>query len=141
MTIRQDEQQWLIYQEQPVTGVVGAVEIILMILGAAPLVFHEDEEVRALGHAGAKIATTRLNHWKGELRGLEPTELQATLAGYINDVIDWLAQDEDNSMERPDQALDELRAAIVWIDKRGRAAGVSGDGWYREILRESTIAK
>ncbi len=137
MSIRQDISQWLIYQEDIVPDVVGALEMFLMDVGAFAFLKHPDEDMRAIGHAGARIAATRLAHWKGELRNLEATELQETLAEYLDDITAWLAHEG----ARPDEALDDIRAALVWIDKRAVAAGVVGDGWYREIVRESTIAR
>ena len=142
MTIREDERQWLIYQEKPVTQVVAAVEAFLMNVGAYLLMNHPDQAMRAIGHAGERISETRLEHWRGNLNRLEPTELQAQLVEYLDQVIEWMSQNPDGpEVPRPDQALDEIQAALVWADKRGMAAGVVGEGWYREILRESTLGK
>lgn len=138
MSIRQDERQALIYQEEPVTGVVGAVEILCTALGAMILQGHHDQAVRAIGHFGESMSKTRLAHWAGQLKGLEPTEMQKELAQHLAAISAYVGNQDT---ERPGEALDDIQMALIWLDKRARDAGVSGPGWYREIVRESTLGR
>ena len=136
-SIRLDERQWMIFDEESVTAVVGAVEALLVGLGAAALRDHADQQVRAIGAFGEKLAETRLAHWSGQLAGLEPSEVQKQLVAHLYAVSAYLVDEG----ERPETALDDIQAALVWIDKRAKGAGVVGDGWYREIVRESTLGR
>ena len=137
MSLREDERQWLIYSEEPVSAVVGGVQAFFCLLGAGMALKHEDVAVRAMANAAERIVRTQLAHWTGELQGLEPTEAQAKVAEYLAEVSEWL----DGKRERPDEALDEIWAALVWVDGRAKAAGVSGPGWYREIVRETSVGR
>lgn len=133
MSLRTDLSQWLIYDEETVRTVEGALEIYLMAVGGTVFSNADDVVLRAMGHSGMRIATTRLELWLGKKKGLDPTELQEELAIIIQSVIAWRAGKEP----RPDDALDEIHAVLVWLDKRTKAAGVNGPGWYREVVRES----
>jgi hypothetical protein len=126
--LRKDENQWLIYQEDSVRPITDGVKSLLMHFGAMMLMRHEDIAVRAVGHYGASLSDTHLDQWSQE----DATEEQQAVAQHLADIYAWLAEEG----ERPDQALDEFHAAVVWSDKRARAAGVKGPGWYREIVRE-----
>jgi len=137
MTIRTDERQWLIYDEETVRAVQGAVEIFLMGLGGTILMAHEEIRMRAIGNVGIRVSETRLQVWEGTLKDTETTELRERLAGYVREIISWLGSQTD---EKPEQALDEIHAAIVWLDRRANAAGVVGPGWYRDAIRESQSA-
>ena len=131
-TIREDDAQWLIYQEGLVTAVVDVLEAFLVGLGARLLQGNPDVAMRAMGHFGESLSQTKLAHWRGDLRDLTPTDLQKRLVGHLDEILAWLA---DEKMDRPDVALDDIHSAIVWLDKRGKGAGVVGPGWYRELLR------
>ena len=133
MSLRKDTNQWMIYEEEAVRAATGAIEIYLMLVGGAVFTRKEDIALRAMGHIGMRIGTTRLELWEGKKRGLESNEVRQELAGYLRDIMAWQA----GEAERPDQALDELHAVMVWLDKRTNAAGVNGEGWYREVIRES----
>jgi hypothetical protein len=136
MSIRTDKRQWLIYQEEPVVDVVSAIEAFLVGIGAAFLKNHEDIAMRGIGHFGEMLAQTRLTHMNGMLGDLESTEMQKELVEHLLAISGYLAGDT-----RPDEALDDIHAALVWLDKRAKGAGVSGPGWYREIVRESTLGR
>ena len=137
MSIRQDERQKMIYQEEPVTGVVGAVEILLCAIGANVLLQHEDMEIRSIADFGESLAKTRLKHWAGQYDHLDPTEIQQELADHVTRIAGYLA----GELDRPDEALDDIRMALIWLDRRARNAGVAGPGWYREIVRETTLGR
>lgn len=130
-TLRKDESQWLIYQEDAVTPAVAGVKSFLMALGASLLLEHPDIVMRAFGNYGAKLADTHLDLWFGKMNE-QPTEEQRQVAEHLKAIYGWLGGEE----ERPDEALDELHAAVVWSDKRATAAGVTGGGWYRDIIKE-----
>jgi hypothetical protein len=135
--MRQDHRQWLIYQEEPVTNVVSILEAFLVGLGAQTLLRHPEQAMRAMGHFGARLAETRMAHWAGQLRGLEPTDGQREMVSHLRVIAQFLAGEGP----RPDTELDEVHAALVWLDKRAKDAGVSGPGWYREIVRDSTLGR
>lgn len=136
MTIREDDTQWLIYQEGPVSAVVEAVEVFLVALGAATIMDHSDVAVRAIGHFGERLAETRLAHMAGQLQGLDSTDTKKQLAFHLLAISAFLA-----GGDRPEVALEDMQAALVWVDKRAKDAGVVGPGWYREIIRESTLGR
>lgn len=139
MTIREDEKQWLIYQEGQVTAVVEAVETMLVALGAASIMDHSDVALRAIGHFGERLAETRMARMAGQLGDLEASDIQKQLVQHLLDIAAFLAGGEE--AERPEMALDDIHAAVVWVDKRAKEAGVVGPGWYREIIRESTLGR
>lgn len=132
--LRKDENQWLIYDRDSVEAVVAAVKAFLMGLGAQTLLHHEDLEIRALGHAGLRMSATQLDAFAGNLK-VETSPERQEAAQVIGQLIGYLAG--FNNLDPA--AIDEIHAAIVWIDKRAKAAGVSGTGWYREIVREPDL--
>ncbi len=136
MTIRADQKQWLIYQEEQVTGVVKAVETILIALGAATLMDHSDIAIRAIGNFGERLSETRIAHMAGQLQGLDSSDSEKQLVTHLLAISAFLA-----GGDRPEMALEDVHAALVWVDKRANEAGVVGPGWYREIIRESTLGR
>lgn len=130
-SLRKDENQWLIYQEDSVEPAVAGVKSLLMALGASMLLEHPDLAIRAFGNYGQRMTDTHLDLWLGRMTE-QPTDEQAVVGQHLADIYAWLA----GEAERPDAALDELHAAVVWSDKRANAAGVTGPGWYRDIVKE-----
>ena len=137
MSIRTDERQWLIYEEESVSAVVGGIQAFFCLMGAHMASKHEDIAVRAMANAAERIVETQMSHWLGKLKGLEPTEAQETVTRYLAEISAWMGGEG----ERPDEALDEIWAALVWLDGRAKAAGVTGPGWYREIVRETSVGR
>jgi hypothetical protein len=131
MTLRKDENQWLVYQQDSVEPAIAGVKSFLMALGAQVLLDNPDLVLRAFGHYGQRLTNTHLDLWIGRMTE-QPSEEQAVVGQYLTEIYAWLAGEG----ERPDEALDELHAAVVWSDKRARAAGVTGEGWYRDLVKE-----
>lgn len=132
MTLRKDEKQWLIYQQDSVEPAIDGVKSLLMALGAQALINHPDIVLRAFGHYGQRVTDTHLDLWRGALKE-EPSEERRQVGVYLAEIYAWLAGEG----ERPEEALDQLHAAVVWSDKRARAAGVTGEGWYRDLIKET----
>lgn len=131
MSLRKDENQWLIYDEESVTAAVKGVQSFLMALGAEALKRHPDLVLRAFANFGERVTNTHVEFWNGG-KSEEPSEEQREVGRHLLEIYAWLSGEG----ERPDEALDQLHAAVVWTDKRAKAAGVSGPGWYRELVRD-----
>ena len=130
-SIRKDKRQWLIYQETPVREVVKGIEVFLMGLGATALINHPEIALRALANVGRNISDTRMAMWSGQMKGYEPSEDERQVASHLAELIVWMAGEGP----KPETVLDDFHATGVWIDKRANAAGVIGEGWYREVIR------
>lgn len=131
MTLRRDLRQWLIYDEEPVTSTVRAVEALAMIVAGPILARHPAIEMRAVGTAMERIGRTRLAALGGRYGDVPDTDRQ--VAEHLTAVLCWL----DTGVDTPEaaRARDELHAALFWLDARLRDAGASGPGWYRELVR------
>lgn len=127
--MRQDN-QWIIYQERPVTAAVRGMELLMMFLGGKALLNHERIELRALGNASMKIADARLRFMLGLMSNSQPTDEEQEVAAHVVRILDYLS-----GGEAPDNALDEMWASVLWLDSRCQAAGVDGVGWFRELVR------
>lgn len=134
MSLRQDEKQWMIYQEDSVKPAIDAVKSLLMALGAEALKSNPDLVLRAFGTFGEQVTDTHLRYWNGGYS--EKPDGRYLVAGeHLARIYAWLSDEG----ERPDQALDELHAAVVWLNKRAKDAGVSGPGWYRDAVKEVSV--
>lgn len=131
MTLRQDERQWLIYQETPVVAAVRGLEALCMHIAGQWLAQHPDVELRALGNVAQSLAQVRVRFGLGMMAGHEvPDELMAA-TGHVVAILGYLADGRD----RPTVEESEMHAAAYWLDSTLRRAGVAGDGWFRELAR------
>lgn len=126
VTLRHDMKQWLIYEEEPVTATVRALEAAAMGMTGQSLATHPDLKVRAIGTMLRKLADVRIATLIGE--GGD----SATAADHVALILNWLNRP---NLDPPAESLDEFHAALFWLDGRLNDAGTGGDGWYRLLAR------
>jgi len=128
MKLRQDERQWLIYQEDSVIAAIRALEVLGLGLAAPYLATHGLISLRALGNVAAKLARTRIQIM------LSSDNPYMRVAGeHVGTIFRVLA---DNPPESSDEsALDELHAALFWFDSILNTAGTNGPNWFQSLAR------
>lgn len=121
MTLRQDERQWLIYQEDSVVSAVRALEVFAMLVAGPMLANHPELPMRALGNMMIRLGTAReesmLTHAEYETAGRHIAAILGSLMGVTN----------------ADQAKDELHAALFWLDSTLKKAGIKTESWLADV--------
>lgn len=130
MRLRTDERQWLIYQEPSVVSAVRAVELVCMLLVGPGLAAHPEIEMRALGNAVERIADARLRYMLGLIKKSQPSDEERVAGRHAATIYAWL-----NGGSKPEQASDELWAAVYYLDSYVKGAGIEGAGWQRELVK------
>lgn len=123
--LRNDQRQWLIYEEEPVSAAMEAVEVLALEITGGLLRSAPDIEMRAVANVMLKWADARR-------RALSSgSESQQAAIAYAMELFSYI----DGVDERPDEALDQMHAAVYGFDQKLNAAGITGDGWYRTLAR------
>jgi hypothetical protein len=122
MTLRQDERQWLIYQEDSVTQAVRALEVFAMLIAGPVLAKHPEQSMRALGNMMIRLAAER------ESFMLKSDGLEATAGQHVATILGEIAGVADAS-----DAKDELHAAMFWLDSTLKNAGINTGSWMAEV--------
>ncbi len=131
MTLRTDERQWLIYDDDSLGAIIRGLEAwALMVLGTR-LRDSGPDRIRALNGIGAfcqKVANQRLVEMKRN------GGAQEVAADWILLVSKWAA---GKTPLTPDvaRALDEIHSVSTRIDSRVNGAGVSGPVVHRVAVR------
>jgi len=125
--LRTDERQWLIYQEEPVTAGMEAIEIIALTVTGNLLADNEHVEMRAVGNVMLRWADARQRTLNGE----DATDAEHTAIEFATEILDWMG----GQGERPAIALEQLHAIAFSFDSTLQGAGIDGPGWYRELAR------
>lgn len=133
LSMRQDERQWLIYQEEPVRAAVRAIEMLCMHLAGQWLAQHPDIELRALGNVAQRLAQVRVRFGLGAMEGHEVPDEMVAATGHVVTILAYLAGEVANG--RPAVEESELHAAAYWLDSTLSRAGVAGEGWFRALAR------
>lgn len=130
-TLRKDERQWLIYDEESVVSVVRSMEVIGLALAGPALANHRDIQLRAVGNIMMRLAETRLKALSGHF-GDVPDENRIS-AEHVATILNYLR----TGILTPDvhKAIEEFHGAVVWLDGRLRAAGTAGANWFQELAR------
>lgn len=123
LKLRQDERQWLIYQEESVIPAVRALEVLALLLAGPTLIRHPKIELRALGTMMMKLGQHREMYMLGTGQG-EPTDLETVAGRHLATIIGELA-----GVANGVEARDELHAALYWLDSTLNKAGIKGTGW------------
>lgn len=115
MTLRQDERQWLIYQEDSVVPAVRALEVFAMLVAGPVLAKHPEQSMRALGNMMMRLGEHReeLMLANDETAGKHVAAILGSLVGAVN----------------ADEAKDELHAALFWLDSTLKRAGIKPGNW------------
>lgn len=118
MTLRQDERQWLIYQEESVVPAVRALEVFAMLVAGPVLAKHPEQSMRALGNMMMRLGEHReeLMLANNETAGRHVAAILGSLVGVGN----------------ADEAKDELHAAMYWLDSTLKQAGIDTGSWMAE---------
>lgn len=122
--LRDDPRQWLIYTEEPVTAAMMSVEVLALQMAGQLLKDAPDIELRAVGNVMLKWADAR------ERSLSDGGMFQSAALDYVHEVFEYLG-----GGQRPDEALDQLHAAVFGFDKTLNSAGIQGDGWAQELAR------
>lgn len=119
MTLRQDERQWLIYQEDSVVPAIRALEVFAMLIAGPVLAQHPEQSMRALGNVMMRLGAAReesmLSNAEYETAGKHIAVILGSMVGAVN----------------ADEAKDELHAAMFWLDSTLKQAGIKG-GWVAD---------
>lgn len=114
--MRTDETQWLIHDEPSVTAAVRAVETVALRVAAGTLTRSRHITLRAVGNVMLKIADLR----KGYSGHHYADAIMKTLMVGPNEYED---------------ALDEVHAAVFWLDSQLNKMGTSGNHWSQRLAR------
>ena len=125
--LREDDRQWLIYQEEPVTAGMEAIEVMALTVAGTLLAQNEHVEMRAIGNVMIHWADARQRTLDGE----DASDAEHAAIALAKEVLDWMG----NGGDEPESALEQLHAVAFQFDSTLSGAGIKGDGWYREIAR------
>jgi hypothetical protein len=129
-TMRRDLNQWLIEDEEPVTAAVRVVEMVSMILAGQILARHPTLQVRAVGNVAEGLGRTRL------AVASESLENDIRLAAHhASALLQYLSVPNPLATPVGDSVLDELHAAVFWLDSTLRQMGVGSEEWYARVAR------
>jgi len=131
MSLRTDERQHLIYDEEVIGATVRGFEAWALMYLGAKLRNSGPDRIRSLNAIGAymqKIARQRLVEMKRN------GGAQEAVADWILIVSKWAA---GKTPLTPDvaRALDEFMGVARYTDSRGSGAGMSGPGVVRQAIR------
>lgn len=119
-TLRTDERQWLIYQEESVVPAVRALEVFAMLFAGPILAKHPERSMRALGNMMMRLGAAReesmLMSAEYETAGRHIAVILGELAGVAN----------------ADRERDELHAALFWLDSTLKKAGIKPGNWVAD---------
>lgn len=127
-TLRTDDRQWLIHQEENVTAGMEAIEIMALTVTGSLLANRPEVEMRAIGNIMMRWADARQRTLSGE----EASDLEQAAVSHATDILDWMG---GQGGDEPDQALSELHAVAFAFDSQLQNAGITGEGWYRTLAR------
>lgn len=119
-TLRTDESQWLIHQEDSVVAAVRALEVFAMLLAGPILAKHPERSMRALGNMMVRLGAHR------EQSMLTSAEYE-TAGRHIAVILGELA-----GATRADRERDELHAAMFWLDSTLKKAGIKPGNWMSD---------
>ena len=126
--LRQDQRQWLIYQEEPVTAGIEAIEVIALTVAGSMLASDENVEMRAMGNIMMRWADAR----QRKLDGQEANDSEHAAISMAVEVLDWMGEED---AEKPESALEQFHAVAFQFDSTLQGAGINGDGWYSVLAR------
>lgn len=127
MTLRQDERQWLIYQEDSVVPAMRAVEVLAMLIAGPLLAAHPEISMRALGNVMLRLGAHREAYMLGSGEG-HPSDPEVIAGRHLATILGELA-----GVARADVPRDELHAAMFWLDSQLQKAGIKGDNWVANV--------
>ena len=118
MTLRQDERQWLIHQEDSVVPAVRALEVFAMLIAGPVLAKHPEQSMRALGNMMMRLGEHREEFMlaNDDIAGKHVAAILGSLVGAVN----------------ADEAKDELHAAMFWLDSTLKQAGIKSGNWVAD---------
>ena len=134
--------QWLIYQPEKVQAAYRALEalgwqaiagVIQMKIrqGAFPNMEVEAQELAEICEAQGIV---RKEYGSGR-RQEKPHDEQIHYS-ILADILDWQMTDPtDEKAKLWEMALDELLAPMKYLDIKVAGAGITGPGWYRELVK------
>ena len=126
--LHHDPRQWLIYEEGPVTAGIQAIEVLGLITAGTVLKDAQQVEVRAMANLMLRWADARTRTMQAD-----SAEDQAAIQHAI-DIVAWMSEGADPD-ERPEEALTELHSCAFSFDSKLTGAGITGDGWFRQLAR------
>ena len=128
MSLRTDDRQWLIHDDEPLGAVMRGVEAWALAIAANLLKNHKTEQLRGIGNFMGRVADSRLSGMKRN------GGAQEVVADWILLISKWAAE---KSLLTPEvaRALDEIHASVYRLDSRARSAGVVGPGVHRQAVR------
>ena len=127
-SLRTDERQWLIYDDESLGAVMRGLEAWALKIAAQLLMPNRVDGLRGVGHFMDRVADARLRHMK------KNGGAQEVVADWILLISRWAA---GKSLETPEvtRALDEIYAATTRLDSRAMSAGIVGPGTHRIAVR------
>lgn len=127
MTLRQDESQWLIYQEDSVVPAVRALEVLAMLVAGPVLANHPEFSMRALGNMMIRLGAHRETYMLGKGEG-NPTDPEVVAGRHLAVILGEMAGIANAEIPR-----DELHAAMYWLDSTLKQAGINTETWLAQV--------
>lgn len=127
MTLRQDEGQWLIYQEDSVIPAMRAVEVLAMLIAGPLLASHPEISMRALGNIMLRLGSHREAYMLGSGGG-HPSDPEIIAGRHLATILGEMA-----GVARADVSRDELHAAMYWLDSTLKKAGIKEGTWMADV--------
>lgn len=133
MSLRTDERQWMIYDEETQGAVIRGIEAWALMIAGTRLRKNNrlNDRIKAMNAIGAfmqKVAGQRIVEMK------KNGGAQEAVADWIVLTSKWVA---GKTPYTPDvaRALDEIYAVIFKLDSRANGVGMNGGGVIREAIR------
>ncbi len=140
MALRTDDRQWIIYDPNTVDLVFKAVEASALVMFgawlqklAATLPAEIASNVGRIGVVLSKIGDARQQIQAGLAPNVVPDELIEAQRG-LNELMLFLERNESADFDRLVRSLDEIAAAMTYLDERTADTGTNHPRWNSRIV-------
>ncbi len=147
MALRTDDRQWLIYDPHTVDMVFKALEASALVMfgawmqqKAATLPAEIASNVGRIGVVLSKIGDARQQIQAGLAPNMVPDELVEAQRG-LNEFMLFLDKGDSAAWERLVASLDEIAAAMAYLDERTTDTGTNHPRWNSRLVSGQSCDK
>ena len=147
MALRADDRQWLIYEPHTVDMVFKALEASALVLfgawmqrRAATLPADIASNVGKIGVVLSKIGDARQQIQAGLSPNVVPDELVEAQRG-LNEFMLFLDNETSADFDRLVKSLDEIAAAMAYLDERTSGTGTNHPRWNSRLVSGQSCDK